>query len=306
MKKNLVTAISTGMLLLLQACGGCNSEKVNNNKQEVLKTSEKNASVKNLNISILLDLSDRIDPEKHPSPSMEYYKRDLGYIESITQGFEKHLRSKPLNRINDQIQVYFEPEPLDPEINNLAKELKMSFSKTNVTKEAILNITPQFTSVSQKIYELAIKDKKYIGSDIWGFFKNKVKDYCIRAEHRNILFILTDGYMYHNDSKFIEQNRSSYLTSNLIKSSKLNTSTYYELIQKNGYGFVKANDNLADLEVVVVGINPAKGNPFEGDVVNAYWTNWLQDMHVKEPVLKPFSAVLPSNLDPIIQKYINN
>lgn len=307
MKNNLVTTISIGMLLLLQACGGCNSEKVNNNnKQEVPKASEKNVGIKNLNISILLDLSDRIDPKKHPSPSMEYYKRDLGYIESITKGFEKHLLSKPLNRINDQIQVYFEPEPLDPEINNLAKELKMSFTKASVTKEAIANITPQFTSVSQKIYEQAIKDKKYLGSDIWGFFKNRVKDYCIKADHRNILFILTDGYMYHNDSKFLEQNRSSYLTSNLIKSSKLNTSKYNELMQKNGYGFVKANDDLADLEIVVVGINPAKGNPFEGDVIDTYWVNWLHDMKTKEPVMKPFSAVLPSNLDPIIQKYINN
>ena len=34
-------------------------------------------------------------------------------------------------------------------------------------------------------------------------------------------------------------------------------------MEKNEYGFVKANDNLSNLEVVVLGINPEKGNPFE-------------------------------------------
>lgn len=287
----------------LTGCGDDPQQKENNENSKV----EANPNKKeNLNISILLDLSDRIDPSKYANPSMEFYKRDLGYIESISLGFEKHIRSKPVKSINDQIQIYFEPEPLDAEINGLANELKMSFTKDNITKESIQQISPQFTSISQKIYELAIKDKEYIGSDIWGFFKNKVNDYCIKPDHRNILFILTDGYMFHKDSKFSEQNKTSYLTPELVKSLKLSSSKYKELIEKNGYGFVKANDNLNDLEVVVLSINPAKGNPFESDVITSYWTRWLQDMGVKNPTMKPLSAALPSDLDPIIQKYINH
>ncbi|MDX3914905.1 MAG: hypothetical protein QHC79_15290 [Pseudosphingobacterium sp.] len=284
---------------------GCSSEKKTEGKEEATKVEVKTNKKENLNISILLDLSDRIDPSKYANPSMEFYKRDLGYIESISLGFEKHVRSKPVKHINDQIQVYFEPEPLDAEINSLAKELKMSFTKDNTTKESIQQISPRFTAISQKIYELAIKDKVYIGSDIWSFFKNKVNDYCIKPDHRNILFILTDGYMFHKDSKFSEQNKTSYLTPELVKSLKLNTSKYKELIEENNYGFVKANDNLNELEVVVLSINPAKGNPFESDVITAYWMAWLDDMGVKKPTMKPLSAALPSDLDPIIQKYIS-
>lgn len=284
---------------------GCSSEKKTEGKEEATKVEVKTNKKENLNISILLDLSDRIDPSKYANPSMEFYKKDLGYIESISLGFEKHVRSKPVKHINDQIQVYFEPEPLDAEINSLAKELKMSFTKDNTTKESIQQISPRFTAISQKIYELAIKDKVYIGSDIWSFFKNKVNDYCIKPDHRNILFILTDGYMFHKDSKFSEQNKTSYLTPELVKSLKLNTSKYKELIEENNYGFVKANDNLNELEVVVLSINPAKGNPFESDVITAYWMAWLDDMGVKKPTMKPLSAALPSDLDPIIQKYIS-
>ncbi|WP_316815497.1 hypothetical protein [Pedobacter nyackensis] len=259
----------------------------------------------NLNISILLDLSDRIDPVKNSNPGMEFYKRDLGYITSISKGFENHLRSKPIRQDNDHIQIYFEPEPLSPEINNLAKELKLSFTKDNTTKDAILKISQQYISASNKIYKLAIKDSKFIGSDIWGFFKDKVNDYCIKPKHRNILFILTDGYIYHNNSKFTEGPRSSYLTPEFIRALNLNTSKYKEVIRKNDYGFVKANDSLSNLEVVVIGINPLKGNPFEGDVISEYWVKWLKEMKVKNPVMKPIPADLPSNVEMIIQNYIH-
>ncbi|SEO16351.1 hypothetical protein SAMN05216436_1409 [bacterium A37T11] len=283
----------------------CKDGNANGTKTEASLLGKKFITAQNLNISILLDLSDRIDPKRNPSPSMEFYRRDLGYIESISNAFEGHLRSKPIIKINDQIQVYFEPEPLNAEINSLAKKLRLSFSKNNLTKESIKKMSTQFTSISEQIYKLAINDKKYLGADIWGFFKNKVKDYCIKPDHRNILFILTDGYMFHEDSKFMEGNRSSYLTSPLIKALKLQSSEYCNLIKEKGYGFVKATEGLTNLEVVILGINPAKGNPFEGDVINAFWTNWLQSMNVKGPITKPMSADLPSNLDPVIQKYIN-
>jgi len=286
---------------LMSSCSSCQNES----KQEKISTIiPKSGKKDNLNISILLDLSDRISPQKHPNPSMEYAKRDVGYIQAIAKGFEKHIRSKPIIQDNDHIQVYFEPEPLNLKINDLAKNLKFSFTKDNASKAEIVKIVPQYTSTSKEIYNLAISSKAYVGSDIWGFFKDKVEDYCVKPGHRNILFILTDGYMFHQDSKFVEGNRSSYLTPELVRSLKLNTSKFKDIIVKNGYGFVRANDNLSNLEVVVLGINPAKGNPFEGDVIEQYWVNWLKEMKVKEPVLKPISADLPSNIDPIIQKLI--
>lgn len=280
---------------------GCTTEKHEENTTQNLVKKRK----ENLNISILLDLSDRIDPNKNANPSMEFYKRDLGYIESISNGFEKHLRAKPTREDDDQIQLYFEPAPLNPDINDLARDLKLSFTKANATKENILKISEQYISASNTIYSLAIRDKKYIGSDIWSFFKNKINDYCIKPKHRNILFILTDGYMFHQDSKFMQENKSSYLTPELVKSLKLNTSDFKTRIQQQGYGFIKANDNLDELEVIVLGINPVKGNPFEEDVINEYWLNWLKSMKVKEPIMNPISADLPSNLDQVIQKYIN-
>lgn len=261
----------------------------------------KDNSAKNLNISVLIDLSDRIDPEKNPNPTMEYFQRDTEYIKAIEKGFLNHIKSKKVIQLNDQMQVFFNPEPSDPKMNELTKELKVSFDK-NTTKENINLVQNKYSSLPLHIYESAIKDKKYIGSDIWEFFKNKVKDYCIKDDHRNVLFILTDGYIYHKDSKFSEGQKTSYLTPELVKSLKLNSSDFKNKIQDKGLGFVKASDDLDNLEVIVLGINPAKGNPFEADVIKEYWENWFKEMKIKNYQIK--SADLPSNIEPIILKAI--
>ncbi|MCJ8152936.1 hypothetical protein MKJ01_04055 [Chryseobacterium sp. SSA4.19] len=259
-------------------------------------------NLKNLNVSILIDLSDRIDPEKNANPTMEYFQRDVEYIKSINKGFLDHIKTKRVIQLNDQMQVFFNPEPSDPKMNELTKELKVFFDKTT-TKDNINLVDKKYSSLPLQIYQSAIKDKQYVGSDIWGFFKNQVKDYCIKENYRNLLFILTDGYIYHKDSKFSEGKMTSYLTPELIKSLRLNSSDFKTKIQDKGLGFIKANDDLDNLEVIVLGINPEKGNPFEEAVIKEYWENWFKEMKIKHYQIK--SADLPSNLEPIILKAIS-
>jgi hypothetical protein len=258
----------------------------------------------NLNVSIFLDLSDRISPKKFPMAGMAIYQRDLGYIKSISKAFEEHLNHAKVRQVADDIQVFFEPEPMNSNINTLANKMKLSFDKSNITKDAIAKIAPVYVSSSSQIYTLALKDQQFVGSDIWSFFKNKVKDYCIKPKHRNILVILTDGYLYHQDNKIKEGNQSTYLTPELISSAKLNVSSYQKTIAEKKYGFIPATTNLENLEVLVLGINPVKGKNFEEDVIKKYWEDWLKAMGVKQVYLK--GADLPSNLDPVIKKIILN
>lgn len=261
----------------------------------------------NINVSILIDLSDRIDPDANPNPAMPYLQRDMEYIKAIQKGFIDHLKSKKIITYDDQMQVFFNPEPSDPKINQFTKDLKVYFDK-NTSKDYFASVEKKYAEIPSYIYQSAIKDKNYIGSDIWEFFKNKVKDYCIKNDRRNILFILTDGYMYHADSRFEEKKensyKTSYLTGKLIKANHLTTSNFKTDIEKNGYGFVKANDNLENLEVIVLGIHPEKGNPFEEAVIKEYWESWFKEMKIKNYQIK--SADLPSNIEPIILKAISN
>lgn len=285
------------MLICLVSC--CKDDKHGDNEKDSIAVVV--PDLNNINVSILIDLSDRIDPTINPNPTMPYFQRDIEYIKTIENGFLNHIKSKKIITYDDQMQVFFNPEPSDPKINEFTKELKVSFDK-NTSKEYFTSVEKKYSEIPSHIYQSAIKDGNFVGSDIWEFFRNKVKDYCVKNDKRNILFILTDGYMYHDDSKFSQENKTSYLTSKLIKSNNLTTTDFKKIIEKNKYGFVKANDDLSNLEVVVLGINPEKGNPFEEAIIKEYWENWFKDMKIKNYQIK--SADLPSNLEPIILKAV--
>ena len=255
-----------------------------------------------LNISFLLDLSDRINPDKFPDAAMEFYERDLGYINAVANSFEIHLRNKRTLKINDKIQLYIDPEPADKELNEKLDSLKLTFSRENATKEKIVSISEKYDSIPRLIYESAITDDAYIGSDIWRFFKSKVTDFCILEDHRNILVILTDGYIYHKNTLLKEDNLTSYLTPQTIRQNVLNSSKWMEKIEEKNYGFIPANKNLNNLEVLVLGINPDIKNPYEEDVIYKYWSDWFDEMGVKNYEIK--NALIPSNMEKIIEGFI--
>lgn len=300
MKHYLITLFSC--LMLLNSCKEDTQETIldpEKNETEAVKLS---VNRPNLNISILLDLSDRIDPKKYPNPAMEFYQRDLGYINAVANSFEWHLRNKRSIKINDHIQLFIDPEPADSDLNKKMKALNLTFNRANATKENILKTSVMYDSITKQIYQSAISDNNYVGSDIWRFFKNNVKDYCMEEGHRNILVVLTDGYLYHKDNKIKEGNSTTYLRPQDIRDFKLNTSNWKDKMEKDNYGFIVPRTDLKNLEVLVLGINPDNKNPYEQDVILAYWENWLNAMNVKDFEIK--SAGLPANLDKVIKDYI--
>jgi hypothetical protein len=294
--KNTLLKISMSLLLVLFF--SCKEET----KTESKGTSTKSSVSENYNISILVDLSDRISLKKNPNPTMEIYQRDLGYIKSVSEAFTNHLKSKRMRQIDDKMQLFFNPEPENPEINSISKELRITVNKDNASKKFLNSINDTYSSKTAAIYESAIKDDKYIGSDIWNFFDSKIQDQCIDKDFRNILIILTDGYMFYEGTQIKDGNLSSYLTTQLIKQNGLNKNEWQKKFDSENFGFIKVDTDLSNLEVLVLGINPSKNNPFEEKVIKAYWTKWLSEMKIKHFEIK--NADLPSNMDKIIKDFI--
>tara|TARA_B110000090_G_C13382084_1_gene446225 strand:- start:84 stop:995 length:912 start_codon:yes stop_codon:yes gene_type:complete len=303
MRKLLIFTVITGIFF------SCGSEPKNKEPFEGLKKEPpliKTKNTSNLNISILLDLSDRIDTVKYSNPSMEFYKRDVGYLKSVAEVFSNSISYKKSRHLDDKIQLYFDPEPINTQINDLSKELKFHISRDNGTKEYINKISDTYASIGLKIYEQALKDDNYVGSDTWGFLKNKVQDYCIDENYRNILVIITDGYIYYENNTINEGNLSSYITPKKIRNKNLNTSNWKQLIESNKHGFIPIDQDLSNLEVLVLGVNPSKTNNYDYDVLNKYWSDWLFAMGVNEENFEFKMADLPSNMDNIINKFISN
>lgn len=294
--KNTLLKISMSLLLILFF--SCKEES----KIKETESSTKNSVSENYNISILVDLSDRISLKKNPNPTMEIYQRDLGYIKSVSEAFTEHLKSKKMRQINDKMQLFFNPEPENPEINSISKALRITVNKDNASKKSLNSINDTYSLKTAAIYESAIKDDKYIGSDIWNFFDSRVQDQCIDKNFRNILIILTDGYMFYEGTQVKDGNLSSYLTPQLIKQNGLNKNNWQKKFDQENFGFIKVDADLSNLEVLVLGINPSKNNPFEEKVIKAYWTKWLSQMKIKHFEIK--NADLPSNMDKIIKDFI--
>lgn len=293
------TLLRAGMSLLLILFFSCKKAEP---KKEEKETAIKSSISENYNISILIDLSDRISIKKNPNPTMEIYERDLGYIKSVSEAFTQHLKSKRLRQIDDKMQLFFNPEPENSEINSISKELRISVDKNNASKKLLNSINDTYAVKTSKIYESAIKDDKYIGSDIWNFFDSKVQDQCIDKGYRNILVILTDGYIFYDGTQIKNGNLSSYLTPLLIKQNGLNTNDWQKKFDTENFGFITIDKDLSNLEVLVLGINPSKNNPFEEKVIKAYWNKWLSEMKIKHFEIK--NADLPSNMDKIIKDFI--
>tara|TARA_R100000935_G_scaffold29362_1_gene49664 strand:- start:20579 stop:21520 length:942 start_codon:yes stop_codon:yes gene_type:complete len=257
----------------------------------------------NLNISILLDLSDRIEQPK----SIE---KDVAYLGSLAKAFTNHIKTKKLVLLEDRIQLFFNPEPSSSKINEIAENLKISFTK-DTPKELIDETQTLYQTEPIKLYEFAKTDangikENYPGSDIWRFFKDNVRDYSMDNCHRNILVILTDGYMYYDKTEMKEGGRTSYLTPKYLSKLNLKKSNWKEEMQKQDLGFIPAAKDLQDLEVLVIGINSLNDdNPYTLDIIQEYWSQWFREMGIPEGNYKIKNAVIPSNMEGVILDFIN-
>src|SRR5690606_18486636 len=132
-------------------------------------------------------------------------------------------------------------------------------------------------------------------------------DYSISSCHRNILVILTDGYMYYDKTQMKEGNRTSFLTPKSLAQLNLKKSNWKEEMETRDLGFIPAAQDLDNLEVLVIGIQSLNDdNPYTQDIIEAYWSKWLLEMGIPENKFKIKNAVLASNMDKVISDFIKN
>ena len=248
-----------------------------------------------LNITILCDLSDRIDVKKNPDKP-EHYERDLAVVKEISNYFAKDMESKGAYAAKGKIKVIFSPKPQDPNINILAEKLVVDLSKMDPKqkKDVHDNISATFADNLGKIYSSALTSNKWLGSDIWRFFKNDVKDYCVddNPEYRNILVILTDGYIYHQDSKDKNGNRFAYILPELFDQFKLrNNSNWREQMSNQDFGLIPTRSDLDNLEVLVLEVTPSPNNKNDEDIIKTVLSKWFEEMKVKRFAI--FNSDLP-------------
>lgn len=281
---NTKTSLSVNVLLFvalsfLTACSGKSSSE---NKDADNTTSAQ--SKKPLNISIYLDLSDRLERQMTPSQK----DRDIEIVNYLTEVVKNHAVAQKILPSRDRIKVFFYPAPNDSKISLLSKDLEMDLSKAQHAekKQILLDFQEKFTSSLTKIYDATLQGKNWIGSDIWGFFKKQVDTYCIREDARNIIVILTDGYLFYAPNKQKDGNNYSYILPETLTNPNSN--------------LIVSRQGLENLEVLLLEVNPY--DPKHQDQMETILQNWFSGMGVQKMYVGVTDQ--PSNTRLIIDKFM--
>jgi len=291
--------IFTVVIISLISCNSDNAE----NKNPTSKNPDLTVSEKQLNITILLDLSDRIDPTKYQNGNNPF-DNDIEIVNYFTELFKQDMEQRGAYMAKGKLKVIFSPRPQNQEINDIASRLSVDLSSINTKrkKEVFDNISSIFSENLTKIYTKAITNNDYPGSDIWRFFKNDINDFCIEDNYKNILVIITDGYIYHEDSWKREGNRTSFLSQGEMSRNGLRAKNWEAKFNTEDFGFITTNHNLDKIEILVLEINPSQNHKGDEDVIRAYLTKWFTEMNVEK--FKVINSDLPSYTVKRIEKFI--
>lgn len=283
----LVTIIS--LLCLGTGCGtdgerGTDSTKI---KDSIQKQNQEDLP---LNISVYLDLSDRLTrPLNGPNQS----DRDTAIINHIVDKIIEHAQDLKIVKCKDNFQIFFYPTPNITSISTIAKNLHFDFSNVDKKdkKRMMIDMKNNVEKGVSAIYNEALQAGNWEGSDIWGFFSNKkVDEYCIRKGYRNIIIILTDGYIFHQNNKQKEGDAYSYILPQTLANP--NSSL---LVKRNG---------LTDLEVMVLEVNPYEDK--QRDLIEEKLKNWFEGMGITNGKFVMADTDLPSNTEHVIDNFLKS
>ncbi|MBS1497121.1 MAG: hypothetical protein JSU03_00320 [Bacteroidetes bacterium] len=298
---NKQTSLILLISLIILSCN--NTDKKAPESQESIAV---NKFGKQLNISVLWDLSDRINPAIHKEQPTNA-ERDISIIKYFADYLKADMDKKGAFMAKGKLKVFFSPNPSDQNINTLASKLDVDLSKKDVKekKQVYDNIASDFEQTSKQITDLTIKTSKWDGSDIYRFFKNDIADYCIAKDttYRNILVILTDGYIYDKNSMGKIGNKSEYILPQLLTSLGLRNANFKSIFDTKNCGLISTRSDLNNLEILVLEVNSEANHKDDEDIIKLYLQKWFAEMKTKRYEI--YNTDLPDNTKKRIANFLN-
>ncbi len=250
------------------------------------KKNNENTTQRPLNISIYLDLSDRLVRDMQPSQ----VSRDTAAVGYILDYFKRQTMGPRILQSQNRLKVFFYPSPNSSDIATLAGELDINMAQLKGVekRKKLESMKSLFQKNLSQIYNKTISEHEWIGCDIWDFFSSKKVDaQCIKNGARNILIILTDGYLYAANNKIKEGNAYSYILPQTLKEEAP------LIVRRKG---------LENVEVGVFEINPYSKE--EGYKLIPILENWLKNMGISEEHLVVAETDLPTNTQTLLKSFL--
>ena len=277
-----------------------------NDKSNDAQSKSKQAYYKNLNITILIDLSDRISIKKNPTQA----DKDIKFIMNVLDAFKIYLAKKGVVQSEDKIKVIYYPTVNYEIYQDIADSLNIDFSNYEFVqrKKLFQNISSIYYNNLKKLYSLASNAKSFEGSDLFNYFKHRIVDDCISTDSNfiNLLIILTDGYIYHKNSKYQDGNRFSYLLPEAPQVANFrNINNWEAVFEKNDFGLIKLDNNLSRLNILLAEFSPIDHSPKDFDILKKYWSKWLIEQNVNKDNFKILRTDLSTLNRDIIFAFFN-
>lgn len=280
----ILVAIATVVVFAIVSCSR-NVDKSESSTETTTSTVDSESNLP-LNISIFLDLSDRLDRELVPTQ----FDRDTAIIGTLVKLFiEDCVHSGRIINSENHFQIFFHPIPNSTEIATLASGLNFDMSSTPIAekKKVLIEMRGKICTNVSQIYQNTLAAKSWPGSDIWAFFTDKKVDtQCIRKGYRNLLVILTDGYLYYERNKRQNGNAYSYVLPQTLKNPESS--------------LIVGRDGLDNLEVLMLEVNPYE--PLQRNKLIRVLEDWFKGMGVTHFVVA--DTDLPVNTETVIKSFI--
>lgn len=263
---------------------------------------------RHLNINVLVDLSNRIDPKADPKQPGQY-ERDLAVVRHLALMFRADVIQKTTFATEASLRVFFHPEPNDPAIQQASDKLvavceKGGMDAARRNRALFRDLDSNLSLGMRTIHQKTLASGNFPGSQIWRFMKDEARLKCVKdtAKFRNLLVILTDGYLYHQANKQRAGNRYNYFERNLPHFTRFrDQGVLAREFDRDDYGIMAFDSDLSGLEVLVMEVSPMAAHPEDYDIIRAFWTKWLKELKVAR--YEVFKTQQPAYVGEVLNGY---
>lgn len=244
-------------------------------------------SVTQHHITVLLDLSNRIDPGLGRGPQAA---RDLQDIKTVLDVFKKQVKQNFYMNSRDQLAVVVSRQrgsnPAAEAQHQADFTIDMNTLPINKKqRKQVEALSDSMYHQTEQLYSQAQTNKFFTGADIWSFFDEELPLFLISnkaAKHDSViqtLVIVTDGYNdFSNDilkKRPFNANRTSFGQVRRLAKKPDPLGTF----DKEDYGLM-ATQKYPDLRVLVLELASDGNDATQGQLIRKYWTKWFDEMGI--------------------------
>lgn len=276
---------------------------MNDGSSKEQKLSNNHVTLKDYNIIIAPDLSNRINMALYPKPihdtvllrDLIAHSSDLLALNTRRSGQADIYKIDFINRgiLNGSS---FDPKKMTIDFNRFDKN---QIDRVKYIRQGLKSDEQLFSNEIKRVYDYSLKNQT--GADVWNYFNETVKASLVDAtpkrienesnilvdkKNNNVVLLLTDGYLesanrgkgYRLDPALIAKIRKEFKTS-----GKSDLAAFIKA--NSAYAINKTDFNLKDVNIFIGELvdrsldkyGVAKEQPTDFQIVKVVWEKWLKD-----------------------------